>query len=313
MLEWRPTITNANLNKRSAFLQKIRDFFARRNIIEVTTPILSRHTVTSLHIASIPVPLQNETFYLQTSPEYAMKRLLANGAPSIYQICPAIRNDENGTLHNTEFTMLEWYEINKSYIELMHTVDELMQAVLNTQPAIRISYSELFKKHLNIHPLQTEPALLCNLLADYNISGLEYFERSTLLGLLMSNIIEPQLIGASPWLVYDYPAHDSMLATLKTDDPNYAERFELYYQGIELGNAYNECADPVMLRHRFNADNMRRKQHNLPMLPLDERFLQAMEQLPPCSGIAIGLDRLFMCHINSKNINDAIAFPLASS
>ncbi|OFC71981.1 elongation factor P--(R)-beta-lysine ligase [Alteromonas confluentis] len=317
---WQPTAAFDNLRQRAALLRTIREFFYQRDVLEVDTPLLSHGTVTDVHLAAFSSAFSHsetgkpETLYLQTSPEYAMKRLLCAGSDSIYQICKAFRHEGAGRFHNPEFTMLEWYRTGFDHHALMAEMDELLQATLNTDPAEKVSYQDVFIRQLSVDPLTApvevlqKKAVECGL--DMN-AGLPD-DADTLLQLLFSLYIEP-LIGAdSPCFVYGFPASQAALAKVNADDPRTADRFEVYFKGVELANGFYELANASEQRQRFLADNAKREEIGLPPLPVDEYFLSALASgLPDCAGVALGIDRLLMLKLGASHIQDVITFPVS--
>lgn len=320
MLNWRPTANIANLKLRAEIIAKIRTFFAERNILEVETPLLSHSTVTDIYLQSFQTSyqfddLEFKTLYLQTSPEYAMKRLLAAGSGPIYQICKAFRNcGESGHLHNPEFSLLEWYRPDFDHFHLMNEVDELLTLILNTLPAERVTYAELFLRYTNIDPhLASIDELKCKLIElGISIENLNLIDRDSWLHLLMSHIIEPKLgRNNRPSFVYDFPVSQAALARIRLDNPPVAERVEIYLEGMELANGFHELNNANEQRQRFMNDLKKRQAMNLPLVPIDENLVAALEHgLPDCAGIALGIDRLIMLASKAKHINEIISFPL---
>ena len=312
-MSWQPSASINNLRERAQILKKIRGFFASRDVLEVETPLLCSTSVTAPHILSIPAFLHSDKskiHYLQTSPEYAMKRLLAAGSGSIYQITKAFRLDEKGLLHNPEFTMLEWYRLNFNHHDLMDEMDELLQLVLNTKAAERKSYAEIFSDYLNINPHSVSVAELKKIAEQNNIQVVASItDRDTWLQLLLSHYIEPQLGKDAPCFIYDFPASQAALARLQPDNPDVASRFEVYVKGIELANGFHELQNAGEQRKRFENDRIERKTLNQPDMPIDELFLSALTHgLPDCSGVALGLDRLAMLATGSSKIEDVLSF-----
>jgi len=317
---WQPTADIDTLKKRAQYLADVRLFFAERDVWEVETPILSLAAPTAPYLDSftadyIPIGSQSkQTHYLQTSPEFAMKRLLAAESGAIYQIARVFRNGERGKLHAAEFTMLEWYRPELTLNQLMDEVNALLQQVFGFKPVCRLSYRgifELFLK-LNVFNCTDEEIKHC---AQQRIMGLPEdldTDRDGCLELLMSYIIEPRLAAMNlPLFIYDFPASQAQLAKIKTDGDGcqVADRFELYINGVELANGYNELLDADELRQRFECDNQQRFQQNKPVIPVDENLLAAMKHgLPECSGVAIGLDRLIMLTNNKYKIAEVQSF-----
>lgn len=283
------------------------------------TPLLCHGTVSDVYLSAlscglrIPGEAQPRKVYLQTSPEFAMKRLLVAGSGDIYQICKAFRNDEAGRLHNPEFTILEWYRLGFDHHRLMDEVDELLEALLDSPRASRRSYCETFVEHAGIDPLTASDAELRDRTIELveKPPQLELHDRDGWLNLLHTAAVEPHLGIGRPEFVFDYPVSQAALARVNPDDPRVAERFEVYVDGIELANGYHELADPVEHRRRFEADCRRREILGLPEPPLDERFLKALENgLPRCAGIALGIDRLIMLAAGRKEIGEVLSFPI---
>ncbi|MCW9028183.1 MAG: EF-P lysine aminoacylase EpmA [Kangiella sp.] len=312
MTHWKPSASLQNLKARAQLLSTIRGFFAEREVLEVDTPALSHHGVTDRYMRSMTIDVSSkELGFLQTSPEYAMKRLLAAGYGSIYQICKAFRQDEMGAKHNPEFTMLEWYRLGFDHLQLMDEVYELVAKVLGSKQRQDLSYQQAFIEFLDIEPLSISDEAL-EQFARSNLGLLpEDLERDDYLSLLFEDKIEPQLgRNDSVCFIYDYPASQAALARISESDPRVAHRFELYIEGVELANGFYELADSKQQLARFKADNQWRMSNNLPEIAIDQSFIAALEHgLPECSGVALGVDRLLMAKLNSKDIQDVIAFP----
>lgn len=314
---WQPTASLSNLQQRARLLAQIRQFFAKRQVMEVDTPCLSQGTVTDLHLSAFSTqfihPLQSgeQTLYLQTSPEYAMKRLLCAGSGCIYQIAKAFRNEEAGRFHNPEFTLLEWYRVGFDDRQLMDEVDALVQLLLSCPAAQRLSYQQAFMQVLPLDPLA---ATLCELQALACELGYAHIARNernpdTLLQLLFSEKVEAEIAQQRPCFVYDFPASQGALARIDPDNPAVARRFELYFKGIELANGFYELADAQEQAQRFAHDNQLRKAAGLPEKPVDHALLAALAQgLPDCAGVALGLDRLFMLALNAERIEQVLTF-----
>ncbi len=306
-MNWQPSASVNHLRIRAQLLKKIRDFFAERGVMEVETPLLCSTSVTATHIGSLELKQHG---YLQTSPEYAMKRLLAAGSGCIYQISKAFRQDEVGSFHNPEFTMLEWYRVGFNHHHLMNEVDALLQTVLHTQAAERKTYAEIFTEHLHIDPHAVNAETLEALAKDKNIhvEG-KIKDKDTWLQILMSHCIEPQLGILHPCFIYDYPASLAALARIQSGHPSVASRFEVYMHGMELANGFHELADANEQRKRFEENLRERKELGLPAMPIDEFFLAALlHGLPDCAGVALGIDRLVMLAIGSRRIADVLSF-----
>ena len=311
-MSWQPTATLKNLQHRTKVINTIRDFFILRGVLEVETPLLSRTSVTDPYIESLSVNIKHgssDKYYLQTSPEYAMKRLLAAYQCDIFQICKAFRQDEIGKCHNPEFTILEWYRINFDHHDLMDEVDALLQTILKTKKADRISYAELFQNYCGINPHEASLYMLKTIASSDSIMLTED-DKDTWLQLIMTHHIEPQLKKRDrPVFIYDFPITQSALARIKQGDPKTASRFEVYYQGIELANGFHELKDANEQRARFENNLIERRKRALSEMPLDEHFLSALQSgLPDCAGVALGLDRLVMLDVGNVNIKEVISF-----
>ncbi|MCE1271434.1 MAG: EF-P lysine aminoacylase GenX [Acinetobacter sp.] len=319
MKSYQPTCSIEALKARAEMYQKIRQFFADRKVLEVETPVLSQAAVTDVHLASVQVQRhihgKLNTQYLQTSPEFPMKRLLASGSGAIYQICKVFRDDEHGRKHNSEFTMLEWYRPDLDLKGLMHETADLLEVCLahrfgEVRPYI-LSYKHAFQDRLDINPLQ---ATLKQLKETANRVGLNLDLGNDRLGyidLLFSHFVEPSLGFDAPVFLTDFPPEMASLAKVKTDEDGelVAARFEVYIEGLELANAYDELLDAKVLAERFDADNIERAQQGLPVIPTDQHLLAALPHMPECSGIALGIDRLLMVVMNKMKIDQVITFP----
>lgn len=313
-LNWRPTAQLAALQARAELYRKIREFFALRNVLEVETPLMAARGVTDPYIQAFAV----DNNYLQTSPEYAMKRMLSAGCGSIYQICKAFRREEAGNYHNPEFTMVEWYRIGFNHVHLMDEVDQLIQVLLDCQPAIRITYEDLFIKFLGINPHTSaiDQLQACASKHGINLTPAAMADLSITdwLQLLMSHVIEPQLTGPVAWFVYDFPAAQAALAKVIPGQYPVAARFEIYMEGIELANGYYELQDASEQEKRFAEDNALRKAQNLNLMQADDRLVAALESgFPECAGIALGIDRLLMLKLHTKSIADVLSFTIANA
>lgn len=313
--EWQPLTSRDVLVARADMLACIRGFFQKKKVLEVDTPALSQGTITDVYLEALSsnfqqVGQENTALYLQTSPEFAMKRLLAAGSGCIYQICRAFRNDELARYHNPEFLMLEWYRLNFDHRQLMSEMNELLMAILATGDADIITYQQLFLNFLQIDPLTASIKQLQQLVTE-QANGPILDDRDELLQCLFAILIEPQLGLEVPLMVYDFPASQSALARLSQADCRVAERFEVYYRGIELANGFHELKDADEQRQRFIADNGLRKSQGKAVKPLDERFLAALDSgLPDCAGVAMGLDRLLMLKLNKQSISEVMPFTL---
>jgi lysyl-tRNA synthetase class 2 len=312
-MHWQPGADPDRLRARAALLASLRDFFAIRDVLEVETPQLCSAGVTDPALEPLVVSdgqSLSAPRYLQTSPEYAMKRLLASGSGPIFQICRAFRDGEAGSRHNPEFTLLEWYRPGFDHHRLMAEVVELLQHCLDERPVHKRSYRQWFLELLDTDPLTASPGdleqLTRGLLDPGDLAG----GRDLWLDLLMSHVIEPRLAELGICLVYDYPESQAALARLdRSGDAPVGQRFEVYVDGVELANGYFELLDPVEQRTRFERDNQQRLARGLPIHAIDEALLAAMEHgLPECSGVALGVDRLLMLSCGLQDIRQVLAF-----
>ncbi|MDG2014241.1 MAG: EF-P lysine aminoacylase EpmA [Pirellulaceae bacterium] len=299
------------LRERAKILARVRQFFDSRDFFEVQTPILSRDTVVDQHIdpVAIPISVQGDPevpFYLQTSPEFAMKRIMAAGASAIYQIGPAVRADEVGRHHNIEFTMLEWYRVADSYEAGMDLLDEFAQDLLGLPPAKRLTFYDAVHQYCGfdfnaMDALQTADKIR------------EILGSEDLLETVLVEKIEPAMAKFPSLILYDWPANQAALARIRdTDRPGIsqvAERFELYVAGHEIANGYHELTDADALCSRNRENNLARKRSGRVELPTESRLLDAMRYgLPECCGVALGIDRLMMLAMGKSTICEVMAF-----
>ena len=320
MIDWRPTASREMLQLRAALLARARDFFAARDVLEVDTPIVVNAPVTDVHIHSAQVVLEAgdrqappRPCFLHTSPEYAMKRLLAAGSGDIYQICHVVRALERGRLHNAEFTLIEWYRLGFSLDALMSEVEALVRELVGrprAHPAAeRVSYREAFVHALALDPFTAPVAQLAEHARRAGFEGTAT-DRDELLELLMGTVVGPQLGQGGMTFVYAYPASQAALARLDPGDPRAAQRFELYCNGIELANGFHELAAAREQRERFEHDIAERRRLGRPVATLDERLLAALEAgLPDCCGVALGFDRTLMLAAGAQRIDAVLSFP----
>lgn len=317
---WRPAATIEILRLRARLLERIRAFFSARGVLEVETPILARATTPDPNLQSFEThysgPGGPARLYLQTSPEFAMKRLLAAGSGSIFQVCKVFRDGEAGCLHNPEFTMIEWYRVGFDHHRLMDEVALLVADVVQDRiplaPAGRLSYREAFGRLAGIDPLTADEPVLRDCARRFDITPPPVLDRDGWLDLLMTHVVAARFPADRLTCVYDYPASQAALARLSIADPRVAERFEIYLGSVELANGFHELAHATEQRARFETDNARRRQSGLPEMALDEALLSALATgLPDCAGVALGFDRLAMLAAGVSAINDVLAFPHA--
>jgi lysyl-tRNA synthetase class 2 len=320
--DWRPGASLQNLRQRALILQRIRAFFAEREVMEVETPSLSVAAITDPHLESFatrysgPGHAEGIPLYLHTSPEFPMKRLLAAGAGPIYQLCKVFRQGEAGRRHNPEFTLLEWYRPGFEHHALMDEVAVLVGPILGLDGEVveKLTYREAFLRHADIDPLAATLEALQARTRELGISGFEgESERDVWLDLILTHTVEPQLGLNGLCFIYDYPASQAALARLSPHDPRVAERFELYYKGVELANGFHELADGKAQRKRFEAERQARKSQGMEVVPMDERLLAALDELPDCAGVALGIDRLVMLALGAKSLDEVMAFTIENS
>jgi lysyl-tRNA synthetase class 2 len=314
---WQPTATRAALESRAHQLAWVRGFFARRAVMEVETPVLGRCGVTDLNIASVPAlsaagSLDQRQGWLQTSPEYHMKRLLAAGSGDIFQVARVFRDGERGARHNPEFSLLEWYRTGFNDSDLMAEVADLVCGWLECARPMTLSYRQAMERFAGIDPFVVPDAELRALCGDWMPPDqLSNLLRDECLDLLMSFRVEPALAELSPVFITGYPESQAALARVsEVDGVRQAHRFELYIDGLELCNGYWELTDAAEQRARFESDNCARRRAGRPEMPVDEALLAAMDAgVPDCAGVALGLDRLLMLKLGTRDIADVIAFP----
>lgn len=311
--DYRPSMTLDLAIRKAEMLFDIRRFLMSRGILEITTPILSHHGNTDVFIQSVSASFTQQgrakTGYLHTSPEFAMKRVLADYQVPIFQICQVFRDDEKGHKHNIEFTMLEWYRPNFDLEELADELSALIGVALHKHlPFKNYRYAQAFLDYLGIHPFLADITTLRQTAKQHGITLDMGEDKQGWLDLLFSHLIEPTLGFDLPTLITDYPVATASLAKVQKDPDGFdvAKRFELYMNGIEIANAYDELADGDELLQRFYHDNERRCALGLPKIPIDTHLIQACDELPKCSGIALGIDRLFMVREQLSDISQAV-------
>jgi lysyl-tRNA synthetase class 2 len=314
---WRPSASLETLRLRAALLTRTREFFAQRGVLEVETPIVVNAAVTDVHIHSAEVRLSGSARgrFLHTSPEYAMKRLLAAGSGDIFQICRVVRGEERSRLHNPEFTLIEWYRLGFSLEHLMDEVEALALALLGSGPGAprareRITYAQAFRREVGVDPLTATTAELGELARSLGYASTARPGRDELLEFIMATRVGTKLGCGALSFVHGYPASQAALARLDPTDARTALRFELYCDGIELANGFHELSSPAEQRARFLRDNEERSLHGLPPRDIDERLLAALDAgLPDSSGVALGFDRLLMLRAGAAHIDEVLAFP----
>lgn len=309
--------------KRAAILQQVREFFRERKVLEVETPVMSHGSpadchldvfYTGYHSGGGRSSANGETVFLRTSPEFHMKRLLASGYRDIFQIGKVFRNGERGRLHNPEFTMLEWYRTGRDMFELINETARLIIAVLGEKKIIKKKYSEIFREATGIDPLATDLQEVIAYCASHGMPFSGFAALTDALQFVMAGFVEPEFPKDAIVFVHHYPADQALLAVLEQDDLRFARRFEAYCGGMELVNGFEELADWKENERRQHGENAKRTAEGKAELPTDRLFIEALRHgMPPCSGAALGLDRLVMLALGKKEISEVLTFPWEKS
>ncbi|MDR3442799.1 MAG: elongation factor P--(R)-beta-lysine ligase [Legionella sp.] len=307
---WQPSASIESLRQRAQLIATIRDFFTKRSYLEVETPVMARYGTTDVYLSNIKATFRGEAYSLQTSPEYHMKRLLAAGSGPIFQLARVFRDDELGRWHNPEFTLLEWYQLGIDHHALMDEMDLFLQAILQSQPMIRKTYQQAFLEACGIDPLSAPIEQMRQVLVRHdldNVLDTDECDRDQYLFLLMSHVVEPFLgKEPAPVAVYNFPASQAALAQINN---GVAERFEIYYQGVELANGFHELTDAAAQAKRFALDRQIRDEKGFPPVEADKYLLEALEHgLPSCSGVALGIDRFLALALKQPGIASIISF-----
>ncbi len=310
--DWKPLVSQQGLEARAFLNAQIRKFFAARNVLEVETPIINFFTVTDPHIDSISVNKVKHVAFLHTSPEYAMKRLLADFKRDIYQLCKVFRAAEVGKYHHPEFTMLEWYRVGWSYQDLIHEVDELIASLLqnkiNLSQTKIFTYQDIFIDYCGFDPWQAKQLDYSHACDRAGISPSTKLSNQEYQELLLDQVIAQQLPKDRLTFIYDYPAQQAALA--KLNSAGMAERFELYLGNIELANGFQELTNAQEQLARFEADNQMRQKSGKEKVVIDKKFIAALKAgLPYSAGVALGVDRLLMLILGIAEIRDVLVFP----
>lgn len=313
--DWRPTAPFENLKARARLLSGLRAFFNAAEVLEVETPMMSAGATVDRHIDSFEVRGDGGA-WLQTSPEFAMKRLLAAGSGPIYQITRAFRQEEQGRLHNREFTLLEWYRPRWNYRQLMDELQQLLQAVGAPEGTYeRVCFRDAFVQTGQPDPFRAPIADLVSAVLDKGGTAPDSLPRTDeardeWVCLLLDSAVLPAMPKGAPWFLMDFPASQAALARVRDGDPPVAERFELIWDGLEIANGFHELTDADEQSQRFTEDRAWRRQHSRAVPPVDQRLIEAMRHgLPASSGVALGVDRLLMKLIGAEHINEVLAFP----
>ena len=315
---WAPSAGAPALRARAALYRSLREFFASRDVLEVDTPILSRASGTDPALAPLRTPCGGREAWLHTSPEFAMKRLLASGLGDIYQLCHVFRDDESGRHHNPEFTMLEWYRVGFDHHQLMDEVDELLRGVLPAdrlpRATRRLTFHEALGEGTGLDADAVDAVSLRACLRDADVPWPEACgeDREALLDLVLGDVVGPALGNDGAVMIYDYPANRAALARVRPGPPARAERFEVYLGGLELANGFHELTDGEEQRRRFAAEQAARERAGLATVPVDQALLDALDHgMPACAGVALGVDRLLMQIIGARHLDEVLAFPIA--
>jgi lysyl-tRNA synthetase class 2 len=318
--DWRPTAPRRALQERARMLGQVRAFFAARGVMEVETPVLCGAGVTDPNLQNLtttcrlPGDAHPRKLFLQTSPEYAMKRLLAAGSGPIYQICKAFRADELGRHHNPEFTIVEWYRPGFDDGAMVRECADLVATVTGAEAGEvkTMTYRRAFERFAGVDPLTASTTGIIERAADLGLAPGDPggMSREGWLDLLLGHVVAPRLGHDGPLFLTEFPAAQAALARLIPGRPQVSARFELFIAGIEIANGFHELADPAEQRRRFEADRGARRERGLEDAPIDERLLAALAAgLPDSSGIALGLDRLLMVATGATALHEVIAFP----
>ncbi|WP_417552597.1 EF-P lysine aminoacylase EpmA [Marinomonas fungiae] len=313
---WQPTADLTALKFRAEVFHNIRAFFYQREVLEVDTPCLSLGSISDPHIEVLTSHTrtlgQDVTYYLQTSPEYAMKRLLAAGMPSIYQLGKVFRAEEIGRRHGIEFTMLEWYRLGFDHWQLMSEMDDLLSELMGQSiVSERLSYAAAFERHVGLNPFSASLNELQQVCYQHTEYGLQEEDRDTLLELLFATLVEPNIGQDVPCFIHAYPASQAALARQQQDEQGNATaaRFEWYWRGMELANGYFELTDATEQQQRMQDEMAERAENDQVWRQADERLISALKQgLPECAGVALGVDRLLMLLQNKAHIDQVMPF-----
>ncbi|MGE4500888.1 MAG: EF-P lysine aminoacylase EpmA [Hydrogenovibrio sp.] len=314
-----------HLKKRSQALKTLRAFFYARSVMEVDTPILSSAATPDLHLRSLSTQVQvpgeadPRIFYLHTSPEYPMKRLLCAGSGDIFYLGKVFRDGDVSRWHQVEFTLLEWYRLGFDLRAMMDETVKVVQSLLGDRPVEMISYEEAFESYAGLEAVHDTDAKSCQAcLAEHRVPeivGVDADDKPLWEQLVLTEVIEPQLGRGKITCLYHYPSREAALAQLHPQDERLALRFEVFVDGMELANGYQELADADEYRRRFEADLAQRSENGLPNVPMDEALLSvlAADGLPACSGVALGVDRLLMLAFQADDIRGVLPFSIEES
>lgn len=317
MSSWYPTSSIQTLKFRAALLSKARDFFRERDILEVETPVLGRHAVTEPNIQSLKTMVDGQACYLQSSPEYFMKRLLAAGAPDIYQISKVFRAGESGDNHNPEFTLIEWYRhqyhLQQMMAETAAFIGRLLSIRCDEGQIEYVSYFDVMQRVLGQDLKTYSSSKLVEICKQHGLQNTATLSHDQLYDFIFSSLVMPALNSDQLTVIYHFPASQASLAQLSALDASLADRFEVFYQGKELANGFVELTDANEQLERFRRDQQLRSQTGLENIAIDKKFIAALSDgLPPCAGVAVGMDRIVMLATQSKSISEVISFDWAA-
>ena len=316
---WRPVAGVAVARQRAHLLQKARDFLVQRNLLEVDTPSIGESAVSDPGIENIRTTLAlgpKRKFYLQTSPEFYMKRLLAAGFPDIFEICKVFRDAEIGRNHQPEFTLVEWYRLGFGLDEIMSETVDFIESLLDPSHLAtrgdKLSYQDAFKRFAGVDPMSTDIEELLGILdADQDLAAALGDSVDDALNLLLSTQVSPRFSTDRLTVIYHYPASQAALARVNPSNGSVADRFEVFYGSLELANGYVELTDANEQRRRCEADQENRKARGVEVRPIDEKFLASLDSgLPACAGVAVGFDRLAMINLNTERLDNTRLFPI---
>lgn len=310
-LNWQPTASHSLLKARADLYRAIRHFFDERRVLEVETPLLGQAATVDPFIDSLATEVCGKEYFLQTSPEFFLKRLLANHSADIYSLGKVFRQGELGKKHHPEFTLLEWYRVGWDEHQLMDEFELLISSLISI-PVEKISYQDLFLRHLNLDPHSISVAELKKITKERIDAQFDFSDKSTCFDLLMTHCIEPSMSDGL-LMVYDYPEDQAALAMLGKNEKGQiiARRFEAYLNGMELANGYFELTDAIEQERRFRADVSFRQKNNLSVVPYDKQLVAALASgMPACAGVALGIDRLLMVISREPDINKVLSFSM---
>lgn len=313
MSDWRPAAAAEVLKLRAKLFDEARRFFAERGVLEVDTPVLGASTASDVHLSSLETRVSGAgtgRFYLQTSPESAMKRLLAAGSGSIYQFARSFRNGEAGRFHNPEFVMLEWYRVGVDLPALMDEVESLISRLLGGGPAaVRLSYRQAFERFAGMDPFAAPAEEISGACRRLGLGG-PVKDRAEGLDLILSQCVQPAIKSRRTFL-FDFPPAQAAMAKVRRETPPVASRFEFFVEGVEIANGYDELDDAAEQARRMASNAGARRRSGLPVPPADRRLLAALEHgLPPCCGVALGFDRVVMLAAGLGDVRAAMPFPI---